>query len=53
MWLKMTAGQLRSSSVDTCIPPRVTIADVSIALEQYFFATFSTPIAKKGKHTQK
>ncbi len=31
-WIKMTAGQLRPSSMDTCTPPRVTTAYVSITL---------------------
>ncbi len=32
MWLKMTVGQVHSPSVGTRTPPRVTTADVSIAL---------------------
>jgi hypothetical protein len=32
MWLRMTASQVRSPSADTCTPPRVMTADVSIAL---------------------
>ncbi len=32
MWPKMTAGQIRPSSAGTPTPPRVTMADASIAL---------------------
>ncbi len=32
MRLKMTTGQLRPSGMDTRTPPRVTMADLSIAL---------------------
>jgi hypothetical protein len=54
MWLKMTAGQIHPSSVGTCTPPsdysgRIHCPDMSKTI----FATFSAPIAKKGKITQK
>ena len=55
MWPKMTAGRIHPSSMGTRTPPRVTMAEVSIALTRAipFFATFFAPLAKKSNHTQK
>ncbi len=54
MWLKMTASQVRSPMAGTCTPQRVTMEDIYCPDKSgTVFVTFSTPIAKKGKCTQK
>ncbi len=52
MWLGMTPSHVRSPIMGTRTPPSVMTEDVSIALTRVF-ATFSAPMVKKSKRTQK